>query len=485
MTQPAPIPFPLTSAPGRNVFDSAGRLINCYAEPLIDGARGTHVRRRAPGLITFAHSSFTGWRGGIVVGGTLLYAAFSASGGKVATYTLGGVETIATGTLNGSQKVFWARNDKATPDVVAVDPVQGAFQVTAAPAVIAYPDVDVGSPNSVCFLDGYFFFTYGDGTCLASAINDTTINPLDFVKVDGNVGGLLRAIPWNQLYLCGTDLIEVYQNTAEPVGFPFSRVTVIPRGLLGRYAITGYEPDFGRGIIFVGNDRKVYTLNGYVPTEISTPDVCRAISGFIDDGGSVDNIEMWPYSVAGHAAVVLQLGTAATWVFDVDRLWWHERTSPSALLTYWRAHGSVSFGNRWLAGDSASTTIVEISETMQTELGIDIPVILESGVVTAFPNRLQVAQATFDVARGTGMATGIDPTQTDPKVYIQWTDDGGLSWSTPVERKFGRQVTSPGPVRVNRGGLTKDQGRRWRLTIYDPVDVEIVGGSQSSNLRNY
>ena len=105
--------------------------------------------------------------------------------------------------------------------------------------------------------------------------------------------------------------------------------------------------------------------------------------------------------------------------------------------------------------------------------------------MTAFPNRLQVAQATFDVARGTGMATGTDPTQTDPKVYIQWTDDGGLSWSTPVERKFGRQVTSPGPVRVNRGGLTKDQGRRWRLTIYDPVDVEIVGGSQSSNLRNY
>ncbi len=484
MTDRVPIQFPVTSAPGRNIFDSAGRLINCYAEPLIAGARGQYVRRRSPGLVSFKLGSFTGWRGGIKVG-SLLYAAFSASSGKVATYTTAGVETIATGNLAGTKKVFWARNDAATPDVVVVDPDNGATIVTAAPANAAYPDADVGAPNSVCALDGYFFFTYGDGNCIASGINTTDIDPLDFVKVDGNVGGLLRAIPWNQLYLCGTDLIEVYQNTAEPTGFPFSRVTIIPRGLLGRYAITGYEPDFGRGITFVGNDFKVYTLQGYSPTEISTPDVCRAISDFIDDGGSVEDIELWPYSVAGHAAIVLQLGTTATWVFDVDRLWWHERTSASALLEYWRAHGAVSFDNKWLAGDSSSANIVQISESVQTELGYDIPVIIESGPITAFPNRVQVAQATFDIARGVGMATGTDPAQTDPRCYIQWSDDGGLSWSTTVERLLGRQQTSPAPVRVNRVGITKDEGRKWRVTIYDPVRVEIIDGMQSSSVRNY
>ena len=44
-----------------------------------------------------------------------------------------------------------------------------------------------------------------------------------------------------------------------------------------------------------------------------------------------------------------------------------------------------------------------------------------------------------------------------------------MNWSAPVERKLGRQVTSPGPVRVNRVGQTKDQGRRWRVTVFDPV----------------
>jgi hypothetical protein len=482
---PVPIPFPLTSAPGANVANSAGRLVNAYAEPLIEGARGTHVRRRAPGLAAFTAPSLTGWRGAIVVG-SQLYAAWTSSGGKVATYNAGGAETVASGTLPGLKLVFWARNDAAIPDVVVVDPDNGAFVVSSAPAVSAYPDVNVGAPNSVCYQDGYFFFTHGDGTVIASGINSTAINALDFVKVDGQIGGLLRGVTYGgQLYLCGTDSIEVYNNTAEPTGFPFSRVTVIPRGLVGRYAVTGWEPGFGRGIIFVGNDRKVYALNGYAPSEISTPDVCRAIGSYFRLGGSADAVSMFPYSVNGHAVIGLRLGNAATWMFDVDRLWWHERTSPSTQLTCWRAYGTVSFNNTWLGGDIGNEAIVRITEDNADELGDNIPFIVESGPVTAFPNRLQVAQSTFDIARGVGMATGSDPAQTDPRCYIQWTDDGGLIWSTPVERKLGRQMTSPTPVRVNRVGQTKDQGRRYRVTVYDPVAVELIGGAMSDNIRNY
>jgi hypothetical protein len=481
----APIPFPVTSAPGRNTFDSAGRLINCYAEPLVNGARGQHVWRRVPGIRSFATSSYTGWRGAIVVG-NLLYAAFSGSSGKVASYSANGTETTL-GNLGGTKKVFWARNNKAVPDVVVVDPDNGAFQVTTTPSVIAYPDADVGAPNSVCFLDGYFFFTHGDGATIASQLNDTAIDPLDFVKIDGNDGGLLRAIAFSELYLFGTNTIEPWQNTANPTGFPFTRVKVIPRGLLGRYAISGYEPGFGKGIVFVADDRKVYALNGYDPTPIGTPDVDRAISSFIDAGGSVEDIEMFPYVVAGHSAIVLRTSSASvpnfTWVLDVENLGWHERNS--YLLQNVRFYASVRFQNKWLAGDAQSAAIVEITEAVQSELGNDIAFDIYSGPVTAFPNRVAVAQVTFNVARGVGVTTGTDPIQTNPRCYISWSDDGGLSWSEPIERFLGRQMTSPGPVRVNRTGITKDQGRRWRFTVFDPVPVEFIGGSQSTQVRNY
>jgi hypothetical protein len=476
----AAIPFPVTSAPGKNVHDSAGRLINCYAEDLVNGARSQTVWRRAPGLTSFKLSTYTGWRGGIVIG-SLLYAAFTGSAGKVASYTSSGTETLL-GSLGGTKKIFWARNNKSPPDVVLVDPDNGAFQVTTAPSVINYPDVDVGAPNSVCFLDGYFFFTSGDGTCIASAINDTAINPLDFIRVFGNPGGLLRAIPFGELYLMGSHTIEPWQNTANPTAFPFTRVKVIPRGLLGRYAVTGYEPGFGKGLIFVGDDRKVYALNGYTPTAISTPDVDRAISSFVDGGGLADDIEMFPYVANGNSYAVLRMPTA-TWAFDVDRLRWHERQS--YLQQTWRAYASVNAFGKWLAGDTTSANILQITEQVQTELGQDIPFDIYSGPVTAFPNRLRVSQVTIDVARGVGRATGTDPIQTDPRVYISWTDDGGMNWSTPIQRKLGRQATSMFPVRVNRVGQTKDQGRRFRVQVFDPVDVELTGGKMSAEIRNY
>lgn len=471
------IPFPLTSAPGKQPHESAGRLVNCYAEGLVGGARSKNVWRRAPGLKQFKLGTYAGWRGGLLVGSTL-YAGFTGSN-KIMSYQSNGTET-SLGTRSGTKKIIWAHNNKASPDIVGVDPDNGAFQVTTVPSVIDYPDADVGSPNSVCFLDGYFFFTHGDGTCIASAINDTAVNPLDFVKVAGNENGLLRAVPFGELYLMGDTTIEPYQNTANPTGFPFTRVKVIPIGLLGRYAVAGFEPGFGRAIIFVANDRTVRALNGYDPVKISTPDVDRAINEFLDGGGSVEDIEMFPYVAGGHACVVLRT-PSWSWVFDLDAAHWHERQS--YLITNFRAYGSVYAFNKWLAGDTQTNNIVEITETARDEIGDPIAFDIYSGPVTAFPNRMRVDQATFDIARGVGIATGNDPEQTDPEIYISWSDDGGRNWSVPVVRKLGRQATSPGPVRVNRAGMTKDQGRRWRITAYDAVDVELTGGDMVAKAR--
>lgn len=474
-----PIPFPVTSAPGKNTFASAGRLINAYAEPLVAGARSKNVWRRAPGLKLFKTPSYTGWRGAIQVG-NLLYAAFTS--GNVATYQSDGTET-SIGTRSGTKKILWARNNNATPDIVGVDPDNGAFVATSS-SVADYPDSDVGSPNSVCFYEGFFVFTYGDGTALVSGINDTAVNPLDFTKVEGNQGGLLRAVSLGtELYLCGTNTIEPYQNRGDqPTGFPFDRVTVIQRGLIGRYAITGFEQGFGKGIFLVGEDRVTYALDGYNPVKISTPDVDRAVSDFIDGGGSVEDIEMFPYVTGGHSCIVLRMPTV-TWVFDVDTVHWHERQS--YLTTTFRAFGSVNAFDKWLLGDSATDKIVELTEAAQDEIGDAIAFDVYSGPVTDFPNRVAVPQVTFDIARGVGIATGVDPEQTDPSVFIAWSDDGGINWSTPIKRQLGRQATSPGPVRVNRTGITKDQGRRWRLTVYDAVDVELTGGSMSVQVRNY
>src|SRR5271157_47832 len=71
---PSTIPFPLSSFPGANPQESAGRLVNCYSEPLGDPQQSNYgapkdgvVWRRAPGLTQFAITTQTGYRGGLLV----------------------------------------------------------------------------------------------------------------------------------------------------------------------------------------------------------------------------------------------------------------------------------------------------------------------------------------------------------------------------------------------------------------------------------
>ena len=74
----ARIPFPLSSSPGATPQESAGRLINCYAEPLgkvIESDKKTApppvVWRKCPGLALFGTSGQTGFREAILVDNTL------------------------------------------------------------------------------------------------------------------------------------------------------------------------------------------------------------------------------------------------------------------------------------------------------------------------------------------------------------------------------------------------------------------------------
>jgi len=471
------IPFPLNSAPGKTPHESAGRLINAYWEPLQPGARAERVWRRAPGLRAWATTGRTGPRGALLVGATL-YAAFA---GGISRFDATGART-SVGNLAGSAKVFWARNLKSpTPDIVVVDPDNGAFAVTPA-SVASYPDADLPAVNSVCFIDGYFMFTTGDGRCFASALNDTAINPSTFITAEGRPDGLLRAVASADLYLAGTDSIEVWHDTAESApAFPFSRAIVIPKGIIGRYAVSGFENGFDKGIVFVGSDRVVYVLDGYTPRKTSTADVDRAIGDFIEGGGDASGIELFPYVVGGHSCVVVQCA-AFTWVLDTDTGTWFERRS--YLAPNWRATGAVAAFDKWISGDARTGDLVEISEYARDEVGEPLMWTVESAPVSAFPNRLAVTRASFDVAQGVGRADGADPMQTDPTIAISHSDDGGTTWSVPRVRKLGRQSESPGPVRVTRSGSTRTQGRRWRLEVSDPVDVALTGGDMTAEARS-
>jgi hypothetical protein len=173
-----------------------------------------------------------------------------------------------------------------------------------------------------------------------------------------------------------------------------------------------------------------------------------------------------------------------TWVFNCNTQKWHERKSDG--LTRSRMRVSVPAFNEWLVGDTESNNLLQVDGTVATEVDDDHELLfrVESEPVKDFPNRVRVNRADFDFTVGVGDATGADPIETDPSILISWSDDGGVTWSTPWHRKLGRQAESQQRITVLNTGLSGPMGRRWRLDVSDPVHVGLIGGSMDGSAVN-
>lgn len=471
---PADIPFPTSSAPGARPLESAGRLINCAAEPLGDDKV---IWRRQPGLSQHATTSQVNYRGGILVN-NLFFAAFT---NRLRSISSAGVDADI-GALGGTTKITMAKNNRTPTADVAIVTENGAFSTTAAGvAPIAWADPDLPVPNSVCFQDGYFFFGIGDRRVFATDINAVTVNALTFITAQSrSTDALVRVVAHKGLlFIFCTSSCEIWSDTANAApGFPYSRLTVLDRGLASLTAIAGWEDGFGK-MLWVADDDGVYMLNDALKEDkVSPPDLDRLIKATADK----TTLEAGCYTYDGKSFWTLS-SPLWSWEFNLGTKRWNERSSfLGSNLGRWRAIGGNKAFGRWLLGDAQSGKIAFIDDTVFQELGATQLFRLESGLVSAFPNRTRVARADFEFVTGVGVATGLDPIQTDPTAMISWSNDGGYYWSNPLFRKIGRQSDGTRRVYVTNTGLTGAIGRRWRLDVSDPVYAGIIAGKQSVNV---
>ena len=465
------IPFPTQTAPGANQLEGGGSIVNGYVEELGSNGPAKTVIRRMPGLTAWGTTGRTGFRGAFLSQGTL-YAAFN---GKLESFTSAGGASTAVGNLNGTKRGFFAADNNATPNKFFTDPDGNIATFTSGSVTNGYPDPDLPTPNSLDFLDGYTVFTIADGRAFATDLNSTSVNALSFGKAEAKPDGLLRVVAWGgRLLLCGNLTIEVWTDQAL-TPFAFGRATTIPRGLAGPYCLAGTEDGFSKGPIFVADDNRVYKLQGYTPSPISPPDLDHLIENTADK----TTLEATTFMSHGHA--FFQLSSPAwTWVCDINTGQWFQ--AGSYLLARSRRSGGISAFSKWLTGDTASGNILQITDSAFDEAGSPLRMRLESGPVVNFPSGATVARADFYFATGVGVATGIDPTQTDPRVEISWSDDGGFTWSNPVIRKLGRQSQPQQLISlVSCTGRSSWIGRRWRLDVSDPVYASFMFATTSDN----
>lgn len=262
-------------------------------------------------------------------------------------------------------------------------------------------------PNSICFQDGYFFFTIADGQVYATPINGLTLNALTFITIQAKADvTLLRGIAFSGLlFLFTTGSCEVWQdggNNPAPL-FPYSRIAVIEYGLIQSAAIAGFETGFSQ-LLWVAQDFGVYWMGpgSISPIKASPPDLDKLIEAQIRLGNT---LEAGCYTFGGNRFWHLS-SPAWTWEFNLGTQEWNERWSlaTTGIQGRWRATGGHPAFGKWLIGDEQSGNLLWVDAANYTENGAVQLFRLESGPVKNFPNQIRIARADFDFVMGVGIA---------------------------------------------------------------------------------
>lgn len=396
---------------------------------------------------------------------------FAVGGTKFYRISSSWVATELGTLLSSSGPVSMADNGS---QVVIVDGTNGYAWSIDVDAFATITDPDFFAADVVTFQDGYFICAKKNSQqFFISGLNAITFDALDIASAEGVPDDLVAAVSAAQnLYLFGEQSIEVFYNSGD-ADFPFARISgaVVDVGCaaaqsIGKILNTLYwlgGDDTGSGI--------VYRMQGYQPQRISTPAIESVIRGMTSE--QIAASRAWTYQQGGHAFYCLNLeGTNSTWVYDGSTGFWHERAYRDLWdLERHRADCHANAHGLNVVGDYENGKIYALDPDKYTDDGTAIVRMrtaphLSKNLVRLFHNHFQLDLETGVGLDGTGQGT-------DPQAMLQWSDDGGHTWSN--ERMASMGAIGQRKTRVIWRRLGSSRDRVYRVSISDPVKVVLIG----------
>ena len=448
-----PIQWATGSNQTRAEAANGSRLVNLYAEALPPDSKTPVALYGTPGTWTFASLPTTPVKAlhkmndklYAVTATRLYYVDQAGAHTEIGTIDQGGPVSAAT---NGIDLVF-------------VDGKKGyAYNETDGLRELSgdgwYP------ATTVTYQDGYFIFNRaGTGQFFLSDLLSTEFDPLRFATAEGAPDDSVAVLSdHRELWVFGTHSIEVWYNSGD-VDFPFERMqgAFIEKGCQAPHSADKLD----NTVFWLGDDGIVYRASGYQPMRIST----HAIEARIGDNNP-DAIA-YTYIEEGHAFYVLTLPSKSlTVVFDVSTGLWHERSH-----YHWGRHHAAchvyAYGQH-LIGDFQNGQICTMALNIHTDNTDEIRRVAVSPPLHANRRRATMHRLELDMESGVGLVTGQGD---NPQAMLQWSDDGGKTWSNEYWAEIGKIGNYLTRVAWNRLGMFRQ--RQYRVEISDPIPVAILG----------
>jgi len=348
------------------------------------------------------------------------------------------IDSTKTVTLLGTMGVAPARvmmDNNGTQVLILTEGGASFFCTSVAASLTQVSDADYQLSDSISFLDGYFLATKKQGkTFQWSDLNSATSwLALNTQSVEADASNIVRVAMNNlELWFFKETLIEVYYDSARP-GYIFDRKegVFIQKGCAAKFSVAKLDG----GFFFLGDDRIVYTTNGYQLVPISTFPISQEIETY----STVSDAYAFTYVLNGHKFYTLTFPTQdVTWEYNITTGLWHERQSINAAQQKgrWRATTQSFFAGLNLFGDFETGIIYQANPSTYTENGTTI--LRKIITATSFVN---FSRATLDrfvliMNAGVGLVSGQG---SDPQIMLQVSTDGGKTYGFEEWQSIGAQ----------------------------------------------
>lgn len=424
----------------RSLPISAQRMVNCYLEIAPPGAKSPVAVVSGYGVLPWSTVGNGPLRGGVVVNGTAYVVSgngFFRLNENRTTTQLGTVPGSAVATLAGD----------GTNIAIATG---GSLYIYNGSAVTQVTDPDFPGASWVGFLDGFIPIIEPQSGRLW--INETPYvptnwNALDFVTAEAAPDDLLWAvISHRELYAFGRESIEVFYNSGD-ADSPLRRTDsgVIEIGIMSEGAAVKTD----NGIYFLGADGLVYRISGYSLERVSQHAVEQAIERYADK-----SCRALSWTEGGHKFAGFQFAEG-TWVYDLSTQLWHERVSLSGP---WQVTSTLAAYGKTLVMDRTNRIGYLDADTFAEW---DAPL---CGICTA-PSVADENRYLFHSRLELQFEQGVGTLSTpNPKVMLDWSDDGGRTWSSEHWRDLGAMGEYRSRAVWQRLGRARDRVYRYAIT---------------------
>jgi hypothetical protein len=384
------------------------------------------------------------------------------------------------GTIAGSARCSFADNGDKLCIVV---PGGNAYVYVASTDTLSQiTDPDYQTADTVSYNRGFYIFTQSDGEYwFISALNDPTdIDALDYdaaeVDPDLIVAGFSS---YDEVYIFGQWTIQAFRYIGG-ADFPYENITggTLEKGLHAKYSPIMRDSR----IYFIGGgineQSSIYRTSGFDnPEKISTDAIDTQIQKFTTT--EISNAFSFAYSIRGYQFVGFTFQSTTidskTFVYNLTaskllgrHIWLEQQTGTTD--NYWDVASIDFVYNKLLITRLSDGQIGYLDVDTATEFSDEISRIKTLPPISSQNEPFSISKMQLTVDSGQGTISGQG---SDPKVILDWSDDGARTWSNEVWRSIGKIGKYKKGTVWNRLGRASFN-RVFRIKMTDPVITSFI-----------